>query len=205
MLENVVTALGDNTEAVASLNAFIEESTTGKKRVTALEVELSDAIDRRKNLHKIVSDATGLTDITQEALTSFAANADNGLRLEIEKVKTKLTDSENKNSDLTSKYDDLEKTNKINTLAVANGIKEVEYFKYEYDKASKAEGFDEKVFVDNLLETKGGILTGVSTTSINNPKHINNNTDVKTITMSEYAVLGSSERQKYKSNQIIKD
>ena len=90
MLENVLTALGDNSNAVAELKTFIETNQTNVDRIGTLETNLNDAVDRRKELHARVSKATGLTDLTEDALNSFAKNADEGLKADNETLQANL-------------------------------------------------------------------------------------------------------------------
>lgn len=90
MLENVLELIKENPEAVASLNDFISTNGDNVARVGTLESELSDAIARRKSLHGIVSKATGLTDLTEEALNGFAQNADAGLKADNETLQGRM-------------------------------------------------------------------------------------------------------------------
>jgi len=131
-------------------------------------------------------------------------DADEASKTDLEKANGTIDILNTTIESLTSKLSVNETDNKINSLALENGIKEVEYFKYEYNKASKTEGFDEKVFIDNLLKSKGELLTGSTSKNIDNPPNVTNNSNAETITMSAYSLLGSEERQKYKPNQIIK-
>ena len=90
MLENVIAALGDKADAVAELNAFIGTNETNIGRIGTLETELTDAVARRKNLHTIVSKATGLNDLTEDALMNFAKDADSGLKADNETLQANL-------------------------------------------------------------------------------------------------------------------
>jgi len=131
-------------------------------------------------------------------------DADEASKTDLEKANGTIDLLNTTIDSLTSKLSVNEANNKINSLALENGIKEVEYFKYEYQKAAKTEGFEEKVFIDNLLKSKGELLTGDKKQNIDNPPNVTNNNNRETITMTAYSLLSSKERQKYKSNQIIK-
>ena len=112
-------------------------------------------------------------------------------------------------TELTNKLGQSQTESKINKLAVDNGITEVDYFKYEYEKASKKEDFEEAKFVTNLLESKGSILKvnlSNKENNLNNPRNHSRNMDGsgETITMSDYSMLSKEERAKYTPNQVIK-
>jgi len=133
------------------------------------------------------------------------AEADEASKSELEKANEKALALATEKEQLESKYQALEKANTLSRLAAQHGIKDVDYYTYEYDKASKEEGFDVEVFTKNLLETKGALLIGDASVSVHNPPNVNNNGNLPTISMREYAMLPASERVKYKPNQITKD
>ena len=130
------------------------------------------------------------------------ADADAASQTELEKATETITTLNTTMADLQGKLSSAEADKKLNSLAAENGIKEVEYFKYEYDKASKAEGFDEKVFIDTLLKTKGGLLTGDTSITVANPPNINNDQNLSKISMADYSKLPAAERVKIKPNQM---
>ena len=150
-------------------------------------------------------EALGVDSIdTAKAILKEKAEADEASKSELEKATETINTLNRTLEELQGKLSTVETDRKLASLAAEHGIKEVDYFKYEYDKASKAEDFDEKAFIGTLLETKGGLLTGDKSVNIDNPKNINNNHELPTITMSEYAKLGASDRVKYKASQITK-
>lgn len=133
------------------------------------------------------------------------ADADEASKSELEKANEKALALATEKEQLESKYQALEKANTLSKLAAQHGIKDVDYFKYEYERASSIDGFDEAVFVDNLLKTKGGLLTGDTSISVPNPKNVNNDQNLSTISMADYSMLPPSERAKIKPSQITKD
>lgn len=146
-----------------------------------------------------VESIDSLKDIMKERAEAEAAS-----KTELEKANETITTLNATMDGLNTRLAGVEADKKINSLAAENGIKEVEYFKFEYNKASKVDGFDEKIFIGDLLKTKGSLLTGVAGVNITNPPNVPSNSDGKTITMSAYSLLGSKERQTYKANQITK-
>ncbi len=99
-LADIVEALGDKAGLIDEVNGLFENNTGNVARIGTLETELTDAVARRKNLHSLVSKATGLNDLTEEALNKFASNADEGLKADNETLQGNLLD-------LQTKYDSL--------------------------------------------------------------------------------------------------
>jgi hypothetical protein len=131
-------------------------------------------------------------------------DAEEAEKTELDKATETITTLNSTLEELQGKLSSVEADKKLASLAAQHGIKEVDYFKFEYEKASKADDFDESTFISNLLETKGSLLKADTSATVSNPKVVNNNTNQATITMSEYSVLPAAERAKYKPNQIIK-
>ena len=147
----------------------------------------------------------GVDDIdTVKQLLEAKREADEASKTELDKAHETITTQNSTIEDLQSRLSSVESDKKLASLAAQHGIKEVDYFKYEYTKASQSEDFDESAFISTLLETKGGLLTGDTSATIVNPPNKNNNPNVPTITMSEYALLSSADRAKYKPSQITK-
>jgi len=100
-IEDIVKALGDNSNLIDEVNSLYGSSTSNVDRINTLEVELNDAINRRKKLHSTVAEATGLTELSKDNLMKFAANADEGLLADKNTLQGQL-------AELQSKYDGLD-------------------------------------------------------------------------------------------------
>ena len=99
-LQDIVQALGDKAGLIDEVTSIFENNTANVTRIGTLETELTDAVARRKNLHSLVSKTTGLNELSEEALTRFAQNADEGLKLDNETLQTNL-------AELQGRYDGL--------------------------------------------------------------------------------------------------
>ena len=147
----------------------------------------------------------GVEDInTVKQLLEAKREADEANKSELEKATETITTLNSTLTELQGKLSKKEADEKVTLLAAEHGIKEIDYFKYEYNKASKAEDFDESAFVSTLLETKGNLLKADTSITVPNPKNVNNDSSLPNITMSEYAMLGAADRAKYKPSQITK-
>jgi len=191
-------------------NPQTPEPKGGETTVTITQEKLDSLIDSKFKKGAEKANATLLETLGVENIDEIKAimkaknDADDADKTELEKANGTIETLSTSIADLQTKLGSVQSDNKINALALENGIKEVDYFKYEYQKASKIEGFDEKVFIETLLKTKGGLLTGTAPQNIGNPPNVTNNVNTETITMSAYSILSSADRQKYKPNQIIK-
>lgn len=129
-------------------------------------------------------------------------------KTELQKANETITTLQSTIDGLNGKVKGLETTSTINSLAAKHGITEVDYFNYEYDKASKVEGFNADEFVTGLVKDKGallGVKTGNTNTSVHNPGNRQQSEQGgETITMSKYSMLSAEERAKYKPGQIVK-
>ncbi len=99
-IEQIVEALGDKAGLIDEVRGVFDNNTANVGRIGTLETELSDAVGRRKKLHDIVSTATGLNELSEENMTKFAANADEGLKADNETLKGNL-------AELQGRYDGL--------------------------------------------------------------------------------------------------
>ena len=140
-----------------------------------------------------------------QAILAAKREADEANKSELEKATENITALTNTINELQSKLSTVEADKKVASLAAQHGIKEVDYFKYEYNKASQTEDFDESAFIANLLETKGGLLKADTSATVVNPKNVNSDHTLPTISMKEYSLLSSADRAKYKASQITKD
>ena len=188
----------------------IEDPKVDETKVTISQEKLDSLISEKfkKGAEKANTDlleALGVDSIdTAKAILKEKADADEASKSELEKANETITTLNSTLEDLQGKLSQKDKDSKITSLAAEHGIKEVDYFKFEYEKASKTEGFDESAFIGTLLETKGGLLKGDTSVTITNPRNVNNDHELPTISMSEYSVLSVADRAKYKPNQITK-
>ena len=185
------------------------------KTVQMSQSDLDSLIDKKyakgaeKANSKLLEDL-GVTNVDDlKAIVTTYKEAEDKNKSDLDKANETINTLNSTITKLTNELGQSQTESKINKLAVDNGITEVDYFKYEYDKASKEEGFDEAKFVTNLLESKGSILKvnlSNKENNLKNPKNHSRNMDEngETITMSDYSMLSKEERAKYTPNQIIK-
>ena len=91
-LQDIIEALGDKAGLATEVKGLYENNTKNVERIGTLETELSDAVARRKKLHETVSKTTGLAELSEEALTKYAENADTGLKADNETLQAKLAE-----------------------------------------------------------------------------------------------------------------
>lgn len=146
-----------------------------KTLLEALGVENIDA------LKKVITDKQTLED----------AN-----KTELEKSVTTINDLEGRIVSLTGKYDDLLKTNDVDKVALANGVKDVEVFNMLYTQAAKVEGFDKVKFIEGLKETRGYLFGEAPREDILNPKP-NEKNQKGAITRLQYEALDPASAGKF--------
>jgi len=99
-LQDIIEALGDKAGLIDEVSGVYGNNTANVERIGTLETELTDAVARRKNQASMITKTTGLTEISEEALTKFASNADEGLKADNETLQSNL-------AELQSRYDGL--------------------------------------------------------------------------------------------------
>lgn len=104
-LEEIKAALGDKAELVSEIEVLFNNSTSNVDRIGVLESELSGAIARRKDLHGLVSRVTGLNELSEDNLTKFASNADEGLKADNETLQANMAALKDSYDGLSSKHE----------------------------------------------------------------------------------------------------
>jgi len=103
MLENIITALGDNSELINEVKLMSESNHSNITRIGKLEGDLNEAITKRQSVKDLVRTHLGLSEVSEDSLSSFAKNADEGLKMDNQTLQDKL-------AELQTSYDGLGET-----------------------------------------------------------------------------------------------
>jgi len=103
MLENIITALGDNAELINEVKLMSESNHSNVTRIGKLEGDLNEAITKRQSVKDLVRTHLGLSEVSEDSLSSFAHNADEGLKMDNQTLQDKL-------AELQTSYDGLGET-----------------------------------------------------------------------------------------------
>ena len=188
-----------------------ENNIENETQVTISQDKLNSLINEKYKKGAEKAKATLLQELgldSEDSLKEIIAKqkeAEEASKSELDKANESISALTNTINELQGKLSTVEADKKVASLAAQHGIKEVDYFKYEYNKASQTEDFDESAFIANLLETKGGLLKADTSATVVNPKNVNSDHTLPTISMKEYSLLSSADRAKYKASQITKD
>lgn len=74
-------------------------------------------------------------------------------KTELEKLQEQLQAEKEEKERLANSLTETQKKAKLTSLALQNGIDDVEYLEFKYSKASQQEGFDEAKFIDEFKTT----------------------------------------------------
>lgn len=131
-------------------------------------------------------------DILKQLLADKKAQ-DEANKTELEKLQEQLNALTSERDKLANNLTETQKKAKLNELALKNGIDDVEYFEYRYNKSSSLEGFDEAKFLEEFATKKAPPKTDSSS----------NNNDVPTRqTIAEQAKL-LAQQGKYSEAQKL--
>lgn len=153
--------------------------------------------------------AKGAESATKELLTGLGVDsvddiknlieakktADEANKSELEKLQEQLANANTKNEELSTNLTSTKKSAKLNRLALENGIEDVEYLEFKYNKASQVEGFDEKVFINGLKESNANAFkqpNKMDNSSNNNNKPTELKDKIKGLSMKQLKALQNS-------------
>ena len=72
-----------------------EANGSNVSRIGKLEGDLNEAITKRQNIKELVRSQLGLSEVSEESLSSFAKNVDEGLKLDNQTLQDKLAELQN--------------------------------------------------------------------------------------------------------------
>jgi len=95
----------------------------------------------------------GVTSIDDlKALVTDKKEREESAKSDLDKALEAIEMAKGVNTELMSKYEKLEETNKVNTLATQNGGKDVEYFAFKYAQAKTSDDFNAETFVKSFID-----------------------------------------------------
>lgn len=162
-------------------NESTSTQTDGQNVVSMSQSDFDTLIGRKigkakENAVKDLLDSLGLENLdTFKAQISKQKELEEANKTELEKANSVLLEKDNTIKALQDKLSQLENDSNINSIAMKHGIKEVDYLRYELDRASKVDDFNQDEFISKLIETKSHLL-GIEnyTPSVSNPPSQNN-------------------------------
>lgn len=151
-------------------NNVVDEVTTTQdnvgevKKVEMTQDELNSLINKKYGQGAEKSKAELLSSLGVESLDSLKEiieakkQQDEASKSELEKMQEKLDAMQSERDNLLKQFEETQKKNKISQLALQNGIEDVDYLEYKYNKASSQEGFDESKFIEEFKGTSQSAL-----------------------------------------------
>jgi len=158
---------------------IIPESKGNETQVTISQEKLDSLINEKFKKGAEKANATMLESLGVESIDSLKeimkakADADEASKSDLEKAQESAKNLADENTQLANKYKALEESNNISLLAAQHGIKEIDYFKFEYAKEKDKDGFDMVEFVAGLKDSKP-LLFGQSSQAPKTDKSNNN-------------------------------
>jgi len=99
-----------------------------------------------------ILEALGVENLdTLKGIVKAKSDAEEADKTELVKAQEALDASKSVNSELANKYEKLEQSNKINTLANKHGVKDAEYLAFKYAQAQTVDGFSEDAFIEEFM------------------------------------------------------
>ena len=117
-LEQIVTALGDKAELISEVKSIYDSNSDNVKRIGSLETDIHKAVEKRQSIKDLVRTQLGLTDVSEESLSSYANGVDEGLKSENTALQERLIE-------LQDKYDGLGSTHEteISTMILKDTLR----------------------------------------------------------------------------------
>jgi hypothetical protein len=181
------------------------------KKVELTQEDLNNLINSKyakgaEKATKELLESLGIEDVdTLKNIVTTQKEAQEAEKTELQKMQEQLEALQNEKSTLEKTMTEAQKNAKINSLAAQHGIKEIDYFRYEFEKASGQEGFNEETFISGLLSAKGALL-GINSTTHNVPNPQSQNNQKGAIRRSDFEKLPAADKLKLiKSGSKILD
>lgn len=150
-------------------------------------VDIGFAKGAEKAKHELLSElgVENLDDIKN--VLKAQKESEDAQKSELEKLQEQLNTLTEQNNSLNSNLSATQKKAKLNEMAFKNGIEDVEYLEFKYNKASQSEGFDEATFLDGFKATGNGVTPPptVDNSSNNNNDANDFNSQVSKVTSIE--------------------
>jgi len=145
-----------NPQAATVLSEYQENFNNTVARVQGLEKDIKTAAEKRDSLKTIIRNSTGLSDITEDALTEFLNSKGDGkveiFKKEISELQSRLSEGANAVDEVSSKYEkeifQLKLDRAVNMLGAQNEVHSPHAYQVILDELSRGAQFngDEVVY-----------------------------------------------------------
>lgn len=119
-----------------------------------------------------------------KAVLQAQKESEDAQKSELEKLQEQLNTLTEQNNNLTNNLTATQKKAKLNEMALKNGIEDVEYLEFKYNKATQSEDFNEATFLESFKSSGKGVTPTppVDSSSNNNNDASNFDAQVSKVT-----------------------
>ena len=103
MTDTLKTLLGDNQALINEVSGYETSATNNAEKVQVLERDIKQAVDKRQELKELIRNATGLSEVSEEALSKLS-NGDEALKSELSTLQDRLQSVTDERDGMGSKH-----------------------------------------------------------------------------------------------------